>query len=98
MQDGCMRSRSLSAWIAGLLDPPSKIKAIDFTEDENSWLRATMQHFVATLNEDKRGSMGITLVHLELLDIEQPSQHRSTKPKVLRLHALPSAATHLRLP
>ncbi len=62
-----------------LLDLPTEIKAIDFTEDENSWVGATMRHFVAMLNEDKRKSMGNTLAHLELLDIEQSSQNRSTK-------------------
>jgi hypothetical protein len=76
-----------------LLDPPSEIKAIDFTEDENGWLCTTMQHFVAMLNEDMRESMGITPAHLETLNIEQSSQNRSTKTEVLPIHALPSAAT-----
>jgi hypothetical protein len=71
-----------------LLDLPSEISAFDFTEDDSEiiWLRATMQYFVAMLNEDKRESMGITRAHLEILDIKQPLQLRWTKPKVLPLH------------
>ncbi len=69
-----------------LIDWPDKISTM-FTEDEEQWFSATIEHFVSTKTAEQLGDLGITDEQLEQLDvpIDSPSPSRRRPPACVRL-------------
>jgi len=56
-----------------LIDRPDKISAM-FTDDEEDWFSATIEHFVSTKTAEQLEDLGITDEQLEKLGISKPNR------------------------